>query len=522
MNRLGIIKGQVASILGGISETWNQSGEGQFLASLGIDPEAATGALIKSSGGIIPSPYSEFSSASVGAAPMWITGVSTSSGVWSYLADGSLVTYSAVLASEEVKGIPTSGAGNGMAYYNDYVYLSTPTNISRQGRLSLTAPTMTNGYWVTDLGMSALTNSTFPSTRDVTYPNHVLWPHSDGRLYVADYDGANGRIHSLTTDSDGTNGSGSYNDLTLPPGYMPMDMKTYGGDLAIALSPQAKYAAGAIPKAAGSLLALWDAVPGNRPYRFVPINEPLATAVIVKNGELFVLAGQIDADVKLLRYLGGYSFETLAVVSEGFPPPAGAADVLGNMLVWGGSTTYPATSAGLFAYGFRSGKLPGNSLNHIGRISDTSGTNPIVTCVKFLQRGRFPVIGWRTGSTFGLDKKDGSGTQSSYFRSPVQNIGKKFILRRLTVPLSAAVSAGVTITPTVYVDDESSNFTPGGSSANGLNVINSTNYASSERLIDFQGLTIHGNHNFYVEFQFTGTTLVGIIPPISYEVEVTD
>lgn len=525
MNTLNGLKIQIDSILGGINDLWNQGGEAQFLMSLGIDPEATYGNLVKSSGFISPTIYAEFSSNDLSSAPMWISGAPTTAGVFVYEANGTLRSYSSALTASGDVGIANvpGGSGNGLASFNDYVYCLTGTTMYRFGPLSQTAPTLAE-YWVSSLGMSALTNSDYPGIRNLTFPNHVTHPHVDGRTYLADYDGRNGRIHSFTTDSDGTNGSGSFNDLTLPPAMLPMDIKSYGTDLSILLSPDAEYAGGSISRSGNAVLALWDTTPGNRAYRFIPIKDQLATALANKNGELFVISGNLDTDAKLLRYLGGYSFETLETINEGTPPPAGAVDTYGNMIAWGGYVTYPTGRAGVFTHGYRSGKLPGNSLHHIASISDASSTLPIVSCLKFIQAGRrTPVIGWRTGdSTFGLDKLSGAGTQTSYFRSNVYHVGRKFRVRRLVIPLSTNVQSGVSIIPKIMVDNETSTFDPTTNDHAGLNVINPTNYSSNEVLIDQQDLSAYGEQNFYLELTFTSTITVGILPPITIEVEYVD
>lgn len=514
MNRRNTQTGFISSILGGWSVLQNFGSEGEFLASLGIDLEDNL-ELTKPSGAIAPTRYSEVSSAALAAAPMFISGANASTGVFVLDANGSLLTYSAVLGSEAVIGGANSDSarGNGMAVWNDYVYAASGTDIHRFGPITATAPSF-SAYWASSLSMSALTNSDYPVTRDVTFPNHFLYPHNDGRMYVLDYDGANGRIHSFTTDANGANGSGRFNDLTLPPGLMPVAAAPYGTDIAIVCLPEAKYASGVIPKADSSILALWDAIPTHAPHRFIPINEPVATAIANRNGELYIWAGNIDTECKVLRYLGGYSFETVAYVPEGSPPPSGAVDTSGNMLAWGGSTTYPETAAGVFTLGYRSGKLPANALNHIAR-STAIGSLPVVSALKFLQRNKKPIIGWRDGTpAYGLDAIASSGSYNSLFRSGLVTPRRRFILRRLVIPLSKAVTSGVIITPTVYVDNESANAV--------LTVINETNFASSERIIDFQNLTVHGQHDFYIQFSFTGTTEIGILPSVYYEYDFID
>ncbi len=520
MNKSTRQSGVISSILGGWSDLQNLGSEGEFLASIGIDPEDNL-ELTKSSGAIAPTRREDFTSDQITAAPMWISGSLTSTGVYVLDMNGSLVAYSSTLSGETSLGNPNSGAGegNGMVVWNDYVYCSLNTTIARWGPISGTGSSFTSDYWISGLSMSALTNSDYPQTRDVSYPNHVLYAHNDGRVYVMDYDG-NGRVHSFATDDDGANGTARFNDLTLPPGLMPMAAAPYGTDIAIVCTPASLFSAGATTRTGSSVLAFWDGIPTHAPYLYIPIAEPMATAIVNKNGELYVWAGNIDTEVKVLRYIGGYSFENVALISEGSPPPASAVDTLGNMVAWGGSISYPETAAGVFSVGFRSGKLPGNSVNHISRAT-ASGTLPIVSAVKFLQRNRSPLVGWRDQSpAHGIDKVSSSSSYNSLIRTLPVNLGRKFILRRLVVPLSKAVASGVTITPTVYVDNEAANFA-GGSSEGGLKVINDTNY-SGQRIIDFQELTCNGSHSFYLQFAFTGTTEIGILFPVYYEYDFVD
>uniref|UniRef100_A0A6H1ZDX8 Uncharacterized protein n=1 Tax=viral metagenome TaxID=1070528 RepID=A0A6H1ZDX8_9ZZZZ len=509
---------EINSIAGGIQATGNYGGEGQFLASLGIDPEYPLGTLDRPSGAIASPVYQQFSSDHMTSAttPMFITGAKTTTGVFVYGANGSLVTYSDALLAVTEDGIGNlaTSSGNGMTDYNDYIYCATNTDIQRFGRLSQTAPAFSGSYWVTSLGQSALTNSTYPGTRTVNYPNHFLYPHNDGYLYILDYDGANGRIHALITSSDGTGGSAEWDVVQLPPGFMPTCAAPYGTDIAIIMTPQG------YNSSQKAKMALWDTVRGNKPYRFVEIGEPLATAAVNKNGELIIFAGDLGGGCKVLRYLGGESFEALASVNEGSPPPAGAVDVRGDCLAWGGHVDYPATAAGIFTLGHRSFGMPKFAMHNIARATST-GTFPIVSCLKFLQRTDYPVFGWRTDTPddYVLNKIGGAGSHASVFQSAPINVGKNFIIRRLKIKLSAAVAATTIITPTIYVDNELASFTAGDA---GLLAINSTNYANSERFIDMRDLSINGQHNFYLRLDFTGTDTNSVILPIVFEIEPYD
>lgn len=508
----------ISSILGGHAETIYFDREGEFLDSVGIDPEASLNSLVKPYGAIVPMPMGEFSGDEIQNAPLWITGMNVSAGVVVYDAGGTVVTYSAGLASED--GLAnTGGAGNGMVFANGYVYLSTGTSVARLGPMDTTAPTLSE-YWVSSLGMSTLTDSQYPSTRSVDYPNHYLHFHNDGRVYVLDYDGSNGRVHSFITDADGSNGSARFNDLTLPPGFMPFAAAQYGTDIAIVCSEEGKWATGSIPRGTKSYMVLWDAIPGNRPYRIVPIGDPLATAIVNKNGQLHVFCGNIDQDVKVLRYLGGYSFETVSMLEEASPPFAGAVDAVGNMVAWGAQQdlTAPTRAAGVMTLGYRSSKLPGLARHQRAKISESSTANPVVTCLKYLQPDSgSPVIGWRTNNTYGLDKKSGSATQTAVFKGPVWTMGKDFAygrnahVRRLTIPLTRPVSSGVSIQVEVVADNEDN--------AYAIATITNTLYPS-EQVIDFQSLNVPIKHNFYLRFTFLGTVQIGVAFPVTVEMEI--
>lgn len=510
------------SILGGMSETYDFSTEGQYLAALGIDPELILANKVKPSNTIAPTKYSEFSGIELDSAPMWITGAPTTTGVYVFGANGTLIAYNGATMTTGVSiGTPTSdgttalpGQGDGLIAYNDYIYAALRDDVARYGPLSATAPSWTNSYWVGSLGQSAISSSaTYPGIRTVTYPGHVLYTHNDGRTYVSEYDGSNGRLHSFTTDANGTNGSATYNDLTLPPQMMPTAVCRYGEDIAVLCTPQGRYDLGTIPKSQGAALYFWDAIATHRFYREIPIHEPIATGMVNKNGELFVLAGNIDTGVKLLKYIGGDSFQTLVALPEGSPPPAGAVDAVGNMIAWGGYVTYPTDAAGAFTYGHRSSKLPTEALHHIARISQTTDILPIVTCLRFLQRSNNPVIGWRTDTGFGVDKKSG-GTYSSIFQTRKFLVNKPGTVKRIRFSLGSIMQSGVVIQPSVYVDNEAANTS--------LDQINPTNYSSSERFIDLQGLQVNFKNDFYVRFDFTGTQEIAIQLPIEIEVEYED
>lgn len=514
-NVLKTIRKTIGYILGGWSPVYLGGSEGQFLDSVGIDPESiqsATG-FYRAFGSIIPrNSCSDMTSSSLGSAPMWITAAQNTQGCYAYGAGGTLYTLSTFFGPDDDGGvINTSGAGNGMVEYLDYLYLATGTNIYRWGPISTTQPLLMEKFWTTSLGLgqSALTDTTYPTAYAAYYPNHVMHVHNDGYVYIADYASGLGLIHSFYIDNITGATTAAYADLKLPPGYIPMDITSYGTDLAIVASRPGQ--TGGFTRTADSALFLWDTTSPNF-YRQVPITYGLASAVVNKNGELHVFTGDLNKGVKLLKYLGGTSFQSLCSVSEGTPPFAGAADVLGNMICWGGEITNPITAAGAFSYGYRDGKLPGDSLNFIQRISDTTHTSPVVTALTFIYNGDSPVIGWSAGdASYGIDAVR-NPSYNSQFRSLVENIGRPFTIRRITVPLTNTVSATTEIVPVVWIDNGNATYT--------LPTINSTNYPNSELVADYTDLNISGKQNYLIQYLFTSAH--GVAPGTTIDIEYYD
>lgn len=506
----------IDSVMGGQARGWHLGQKGQFLRSVAIDPERTSTTAIKPISTIVPVRYQKSSSTGLTGAPQWIVGNGKNQLFYVYASDGKLLSYDITYAETAI-GTPTAGAGNGAVYYNDYLYLATNTDIARYGPLS-GAPTIASSvYWTGALTRTALTNTTYPGIRSVSYPNHPLFVHpSDNRLYIADFKNGQGQIHYLTTAYDGSGGVGVYQALMLPFGYMPISMATFGTDLAILCIPEGNWAGGAIFKPGNAALFLWDRSSTSF-YRQVPLKQPLATALLNKNGELYYWAGNLDAGSTLYKYLGGYSSQALADFTQGSPPYAGAVDVVGEQIIWGGYETNPNSVAGIYGYGSKSPDLPKDSLNHVGRISDTAGTLPIVSAVKAIVPGRLcnsVLMGWRTNTpaAYGLDTQGGSAAYNALFSTLIYNVGQLFSIKRIKIPLGAAIAANMTITPTVYFDDYST--------SQALITINSTNFPNSEKFIELPiTQNLNGQNNFLIEFAFTGTSELPINLPIEIDIE---
>ena len=505
-------------------------GDGQFDSSIWIDPDYPVGAGIKTSGAIIPTRYEEFSGSNITGYPKFITNTTKNALTYVYNSDGKVVSYSSSLGSETLVGTPTSGAGNGMAYYNNYIYFATPTQVFRYGPLD-NSPALSNALIANSElldGWNAgadtlLTNTTYPTVRGTALPNHVMHVHTDNSLYLCDYINGQGMLHRIntkkTTDEGDTNGTtvpSAYNVLDFPFGYYPTAIASYDTDLVIAAI---RTTDSTVNQGSGSLF-FWDTTSSSF-YREVPIPDPLVTAMKFANGVLYIWSGNASNGVRLSAYLGGQTIRQVAFLEEGTPPMAGAVDIIGNKIIFGGWTSYPSSSACVFSFGSKNEALP-KSLQCIAR-STSAGATGSVTALKYVLQSSniIPqmVIGWGDdtsgASGKGLDKRSTTATYNTVFRSEVFSVGQPFNILKIRIPLTQAVATNMTVTPKIFLDDDVSTGTA-------LTTINTTNFSGKKNIVyagsQLKGL--QGLHNIMIELSFTGSVECAVTLPISIEVDL--
>ena len=521
---------------GGLAPSEYFSSTGQVLASIGIDPDLPISDAVGdrlTSGALRPSAYAKFSSTAVTANPYSLITNPKDSLVYCVLANGRLLSYTSAFASETLVGTvasPNTSATYGV-YYNNYIYIRTQTNISRYGPLNNT-PTLVDSVWTgATLGsQTALTNYTLPSIRGGGTLPFTMFVHSDNNLYHADFINGKGLIHKIqttkTTNEGDTNNGSAYNVLDLPFGFIPTCIGNYGADLVI----------GGIQTTNGTItqgkamLFFWDTFSDSF-YNQVPLADTVVTALINNNGFLHVFSGSIGtgADVsngyRVSAYLGGQTLKQIYFSNTGSPPLLGAVDSIGEKVIWGTFEQIATTTASAPEYyatvmsiNSKDARLS-SGVQGIAKASATAtAADGLVTAVKNLEQSSFSfpkyVIGWRDATSFGIDSKTTTYT-TSIWRSPMIQVGQKFVVNRISLPLAVAVASNITVTPKIFLDDFSS------SSTTYLQAITATNFPNSERNIVYYP-TINGNHNFCFELRWSGSVLAPILFPITIELDVYD
>lgn len=513
------VKFTVSSILGGNAPAKHFSGEGQYDSAVAIDPDYPVGSEIKTSGLPVPTRYEKFSGSNIDAYPLWFLNSPKDTKTYVYQSNGKFVSYDSSFASESLIGTPTNGAGQGAVYHNNYIYLATTTDVARYGPLN-GSPSLTNGVWTgSTLGtQTALTNTTYPTLRGVSIPNHAMHVHSNNTVYLCDFKNGQGFIHSIkttkvTVEGD-TNDGSAYNSLDLPFGFYPTDIESYGTDLVISAI---KVVDNNIVQGSAALF-FWDTISDSF-YRQVPVKDTLVTSMLNINGSLFVFHGNAQRGFTVSQYAGGDSLQQVVFFEEGFPPLAGAVDAIGTKIVMGSWISYPETAGCVLSVGSKNLQLP-QGLHNIVK-STSAGANPMVTALKQIQQDSSVtpklIVGWGDDSAKGIDKYSTTATYASRIRFPWINIGQEFSISKIVIPLAATVAENMSVTPKIYVDDNAS------TAAETLQAINDTNY-DGKKTITYKTPEIEtrGEHNMMLELNFAGTVQLPINFPITIYVDITE
>ena len=526
---------RIESILGGQSSNSNFLSNNQFRTGQGINPTLPKGDSSSSPFDILSSglirPTGVTSVASPSNTVLWmVSDIKNANGaIFMYGALGSVYALDAALNIFYTNDDLNDGGnahGNGMAYYDNYIYYSRDTTVARYG--PLTSGTLngsfTDDYWVSTLGLPALQNN-YPTEaydasyplypisaspyNDYSYPSHVLHRHSDGRLYIADIVDNKGTIHYIQTTKNtvegDTNAGSTYNKVQVGYGLYPSAMESYGSQLAIAFFESRN----AEVKGANAKVAFWDTSSQTvNQISWAEFPDAFISAIKNVNGVLYFFSTNIYKNgYRITRYVGGNTFQDVYVSPDGICPPSGAVITDGNNLYYGGASQIPVPAANVYMYDTQNDAV----FPIIAPAADVA-TDPQVTSMIFATGP-----GTRQGivsatSTPGIFKESVDyGTVDQYFWSKTYNLGGKFKIKKITIPLAQTISSGMEFKVSIYTDD-------GAGTKHSLVTVNNTTYPGAN-FVELRPENATGKYNFWLEFLFTGTILCTVALPITIEYE---
>lgn len=538
----------INSILGGESLTSHFATKDQFGDSLGIDPAypldsttlATNSRVMKASGLLRPVGSAKFSGTTITNAPMWQVPNPKNSLVYVYDARSSAYsidpTGPTVTALSDAGTLSSTGHGDGCEYYDNYIYFSTPSDLTRYGPLDGT-PGFQISYWQATLGLSAIPEISTPGVvfnTNLGYPRKVLKRHSDGKMYIghktAGGQGAISYVSTTKTTVEGdTNNGSTFSKLVFGYGLFPVAIESYGGGLAIALMENS-----AISTTGGknrAKLAFWDTVSTNfNSMLWVEFPDELITAIKNVNGVLYIASGNYNQyGCRISRYVGGYSIKEVAYYESAIPPFQGAMDGTANNLIFGSTTDIPEQAGAVYSVGLHKGGITNGNFK-IMRASG-NGSSVFVSSLALSHQTGFtmvdPWIGWSdgntgSGTTNGMDSvSENFSANASVWRSQLYNIGQPFQIKRIRIPLAQTIAAGVTIVPKLYFDNATT--------SQALTTINSTNFpttgpgagliANIKTAGDGSNI-VFGQQNFSLELKWSGTVLSTVDLPILIEYDI--
>lgn len=513
---------KIESILGGMDPSQYFNRENGYNSAIGIDPDLPVGTDVKTSGMLIPTVYEDFTTTHVDGDPMWLITNEQDENIYVYCNNGAFVRYDSSLASETDLTKPTAGAGNGAAFYNNYIYLAVPTNIARYGPMDGTPSIAQNVWTAATLGsQTALSNATYPTIRGTKIPNHAMHVHpSNNTLYVCDFAEGQGVLHQVETTKGAALGSdddnSAYNVIDLPFGFYPTDIESYGTYVVISAIQTTSSTIDQGPAA----LFFWDTTADSF-YNRVDLADPLCTALKNVNGILYIFSGNSQSGFRISKYIGGDSVMEEAYFEDGYPPFAGAVEAIGSKIMFGSDTTYPEASASVLSFGSKRADLP-QRLHNVIRSNATTDDNPRITSVKKVQQSSNiepkVIVGWGDDSGYGIDKS-GTGTFNNVWRSELFKINAPYYIEKIRIPLGTALADNMEIVPKLIVDD--------GVETKTLKTINTTNYEAGTRKIIYKPQELldddaEGENNFILELNWGGTVELPVLLPIEIDVKLKD
>lgn len=519
----------IESILGGQSPASHVAAEDQFRMSLGIDPSLATSDTIgansihnEASGLLRPTALFNISNANLNAFPQWIKNNPKNEFFYVYDAQGSVYTLQSGTAFAALSdgGTMSNSTGNGAAYYDNYMYFAKNTTIARYGPLNGT-PAFNGDYWVTTLGKTELTNTTYPTVAYGT-PNHIMHRHSDGRLYFGDVVGNQGVIHRISTTKttvEGDTDDGSdYNILDFGFGLWPTAIESYGTSLVIALVEQADSRVNSKAK-----IAFWDTTSENfDSIIWVEFPDTMISCLKNINGTLYIVSCEPgEVGFRLSRYIGGNSVQEVFYDETSSPPAIGAVDGTADRILFGSNNNLLVSAGCVRSYGLTKSSL-GNGLFTPYRISSTEFTGYVTA---LLMQGNdfvspYPIVGWHYGGSgsprFSIDT---TGTYDysvapQYWWSQVYKIGQPYKITKIRIPLPQKLTSNMSVIPKIYKDS--------GTSTTTLTTINSTNFGTNRQSIVIRPENLTGDNDFFLELNWTGSDLCTVSLPITIEYELLD
>lgn len=525
----------IESILGGWSPLTHFAAANQYLKGFGIDPAApvsltalGTSLSLRASGllapvGIVPSSNGDV----IAAAPMWIVDQPKSTVIYFTDANGSAYTYTSSTNSTlglSDAGALTSGSGNGMAYYDNYIYIAKNTDIARYGPLD-GSPTFNGTYWTGTLSKSALTNTSYPIRFATTpnLPNHVMHRHSDGKLYIADVVGNQGVLHYIATtkgsvEGDTDNGS-TFSKLTFGYGLWPTAIESYGSSLAVALIENTATSGARSTRAK---MAFWDTTSQNfNSITWVEFPDSIITALKNVDGVLYIVSSNYNTlGFRVSRYIGGSTVEEVAYIEDGVVPLAGGVDASTRRLLFGSSTAGNVPI--VYSYGLQKEAL-GQGLHGIMRAVSATGTSPTGVAITALALTNsnlysdYPITGHAGsgGNTLNIAYVSfGTPVYSSLWWSKLYQIGRPFKITKIRIPLAQTMAVGMSVVPSIYIDDATATFTA-------FPNIDNTNFPGASDVV-LRPNALTGRHNFFISLVWNGTIKCVVGLPIIIDYEFTD
>ena len=245
--------------------------------------------------------------------------------------------------------------------------------------------------------------------------------------------------------------------------------------------------------------------------------DPLCSALENVNGVLYAFCGNPgQKGVRVLRFIGGYSFEEVLYLEDSFPPYAGATDHLMNRVLFGGFSTLGGSGNHGCIYAIGS-NISGVS-NGLFNVMRSAGASTSLSVSSILVPNNTDFVspnyymGIEGAATDSIER-NATTYGSASFHSELFRIGKEFEVTSIKIPLAQQISTNMTIIVQIVTDNAST--------TTNVATINVTNYPDNDRFVTIHP-SVRGKHDFEFRLRWSGTSLLTVGLPIEISVDTWD
>jgi len=338
-------------------------------------------------------------------------------------------------------------------------------------------------------------------------------------MYIADVVDNRGTLHFVETGKTAIEGdtdiSSTYSKVSVGYGLWPTCIESYGSDLAIAFFEGTTDTAAEGIKQKKAKIAFWDTNSVNiNKIIWCEFPDALITSLKNVDGVLYAFSGnQGQKGCRVVRFIGGYSFEQVAYLPQTYPPMPGAVDSVLNELSFGGDSGIKSGYSGAYSLDSNYSLKPGSPKCVMG----FDGADRRITALEYgksdesLQKSPL-ILGGQYESNLGQIVISGATYSVASWRTQAYRTASTHKIVKIRTPLTTGASfvSGEHFIIDAYIDNNDI----------AQEIVSYDSSSGKKKFVTRCGVV--GEHNFKIQFNWNTTERTVVALPITINYESID